>query len=60
VILIDGLDESLDSGLFNEFLLVNFSLNPLGIPGDASYDDMWEFVFLDYGDGLLCFLTRGF
>ena len=46
VILVDGFDESLDSSLFDELFLVDFSLDFLWVSGDANQDKMWEFVFL--------------
>ena len=46
MILVDSLDESLDSSLFDEFLLVNFPLHSLRVSGDTGDDDMRELVFL--------------
>ena len=49
MVLVDCFDECFDSSLLDELFLIDFSLNPLRVSGDASHDHMWEFVFLSYG-----------
>lgn len=46
MILVDILEEWLDSSLLNELFLINSPLDALGVSGDAHNQQMWEFELL--------------
>ena len=48
VILIDMLDEWLDTGSLDEFFLVDFSFDVSGVAGNSCNEQVWESMFLHW------------